>query len=116
MNMSNTRERVNSILTPAIFAARVSRGRWKMARHLAAVDRAIVETILGRTEPILVIEAPPRHGKSELVSRYLPAWYLGLYPDRRVMLIGYAASFARSSSEGSSGPGGIESFGPAART
>ncbi|MGE5194927.1 MAG: phage terminase large subunit [Deltaproteobacteria bacterium] len=67
-----------------------------MAPHLAAIDRAIIETILGRTEPILVIEAPPRHGKSELVSRYLPAWFLGVFPDRRVMLAGYGAGFARS--------------------
>ena len=96
MNTSKIAERVNSILTPALFASRVSRGRWKMTRHLAAIDRAIVETILGRSEPILVIEAPPRHGKSELVSRYLPAWFLGLFPDRRVMLVGYGASFARS--------------------
>jgi predicted phage terminase large subunit-like protein len=67
-----------------------------MTRHLAAIDQAIVETISGRTAPILVIEAPPRHGKSELVSRYLPAWYLGIFPDRRVMLAGYGATFARS--------------------
>jgi len=60
------------------------------------MDQAIVETILGRTAPILVIEAPPRHGKSELVSRYLPAWYLGIFPARRVMLAAYASGFARS--------------------
>jgi hypothetical protein len=37
---------------------------------------------------------PPRHGKSELVSRYFPAWYLGTFPDRRVILAGYEADFA----------------------
>jgi predicted phage terminase large subunit-like protein len=84
------------MLTPAQFAVHTSRGRWQMTRHLAAIDRAIVETICGRSAPILVIEAPPRHGKSELVSRYLPAWYLGVFPDRRVMLAGYGATFARS--------------------
>jgi predicted phage terminase large subunit-like protein len=67
-----------------------------LTRHLAAIDQAIVETILGKSAPILVIEAPPRHGKSELISRYLPAWYLGVYPDRRVILAGYGATFARS--------------------
>lgn len=87
---------VNSILSPALFAAHVSRGKWQMTPHLAAIDHAIVETILERSAPILVIEAPPRHGKSELVSRYLPAWYLGVFPERRVMLVGYGASFARS--------------------
>lgn len=37
---------------------------------------------------------PPRHGKSELTSRYFPAWYLGTYPDRRVILTSYEADFA----------------------
>ncbi len=96
MITSHTVARVNSILSPALFAARVSRGEWKLARHLAAIDRAIMETILGKTAPILVVEAPPRHGKSELVSRYLPAWYLGLFPARRVMLAGYGSIFARA--------------------
>jgi hypothetical protein len=39
---------------------------------------------------------PPRHGKSELDSRYFPAWFLGLFPDRRVILASYEASFAAS--------------------
>jgi predicted phage terminase large subunit-like protein len=29
---------------------------------------------------------PPRHGKSELVSKYFPAWYLGRFPQRNVIL------------------------------
>lgn len=90
------KERAEEIASPAKFARTASGGRWKMAPHLEAIDHAIVETIMGRMAPILVIEAPPRHGKSELVSRYLPAWYLGLNKDHRVMLVGYAASFARS--------------------
>lgn len=45
---------------------------------------------------MLLIEAPPRHGKSELVSKYLPAWYLGVRPHHRVMLAAYEATFARS--------------------
>src|SRR5258708_16881030 len=97
MNTSKTAERVNSLLTPALLAANVSQGQWRMTRHLAAIDRAIVETVLGRTAPILVIEAPPRHGKSELVSRYLPAWFLGLFPSGRAMLVRIGASFAPTS-------------------
>ena len=37
---------------------------------------------------------PPRHGKSELVSRYFPAWYLGTHPDKRIILASYEADFA----------------------
>ena len=39
---------------------------------------------------------PPRHGKSEYVSKYLPSWFLGKNPDKRVILTSYEASFAAS--------------------
>lgn len=39
---------------------------------------------------------PPRHGKSTLCSHYFPAWYLGNYPDRQIILASYEASFAAS--------------------
>ncbi len=42
----------------------------------------------------LIIEAPPQHGKSELVSRRGPAWYLGRHPDSRVVNASYNSEFA----------------------
>jgi predicted phage terminase large subunit-like protein len=42
----------------------------------------------------LIITMPPRHGKSECTSKYFPAWYLGVYPHKRVILASYAAEFA----------------------
>ncbi|MSR59521.1 MAG: hypothetical protein EXS05_18075 [Planctomycetaceae bacterium] len=81
--------------TPGCFASRVSQGRWRLVPHIDAIDRAIMDTVRGRTAPILVIEAPPRHGKSELISRYLPAWFLGRFPEKRVMLAAHGAGFAR---------------------
>src|SRR5436190_1844977 len=43
---------------------------------------------------ILLISTPPRHGKSTLISEYAPAWYLGSFPDQRVILASYEADFA----------------------
>ena len=43
---------------------------------------------------ILLIEAPPRHGKSTIVSEHTPPWYLGMFPDDRVILTTYEADFA----------------------
>ena len=37
---------------------------------------------------------PPRHGKSEFASKYFPPWYIGTFPDRRVVLASYEADFA----------------------
>lgn len=44
----------------------------------------------------LIISMPPRHGKSCLISQYLPAWFLGMWPDKRVILASYEATFAAS--------------------
>lgn len=43
----------------------------------------------------LLISMPPRHGKSELVSRRLPAYVLGKDPDAEVMTAAYGADLAR---------------------
>lgn len=39
---------------------------------------------------------PPQHGKSWLISKYFPVWYLGRHPDDRVILASYEADFAAS--------------------
>ena len=92
-----TLERDLPLLSPATFAHWTSEGKWKPAKHLAYLDRAITESIeqagAGQLDG-LVVSMPPQHGKSELCSKYLPAWYLGSYPDRRVILTSYEADFA----------------------
>lgn len=58
----------------------------------------------------VIVTEPPRHGKSTLVSHYFPAWYLGAYPDKRVMLTSYEADFA--STWGRKAREVLEEFGP----
>lgn len=41
-----------------------------------------------------IITIPPRHGKSEIMSRWYPAWHIGNNPDDRVILTSYVAGFA----------------------
>lgn len=42
----------------------------------------------------LAIFVPPQHGKSEIVSRLLPAYIFGKYPDAHVMSASYGASLS----------------------
>lgn len=42
----------------------------------------------------LIVNMPPRAGKSTLVSTYFPAWYLGRHPDREVVVASYSADLA----------------------
>jgi predicted phage terminase large subunit-like protein len=56
-----------------------------MAKHLMALDQALTDVAAGRSKR-LIVEMPPRHGKSKLTSEAFPAWYLGAFPDRDVIL------------------------------
>lgn len=38
--------------------------------------------------------APPRHGKTELVSRRFPAWYIGRHPEREFISASYGAELS----------------------
>ena len=43
----------------------------------------------------LMISAPPRHGKSELISRRLPAYLFGKFPDRNIIATSYNDDLAQ---------------------
>lgn len=80
---------------PAHFAQWCSGGKWQFegVPHLAMVSNALRDVALGKIDR-LMIEAPPRHGKSMLVSQYFPAWYIGASRTGRVILTSYEADFA----------------------
>jgi predicted phage terminase large subunit-like protein len=64
------------------------------AEHHKLLCSNLSSMLLGEIKRLMVF-MPPRHGKSELVSRRLPALFLGRYPDRFVILTSYAASLAK---------------------
>lgn len=43
---------------------------------------------------LLIIEEPPRHGKSQLASVYFPAWYLGRNADKEIITASYSGDLA----------------------
>jgi predicted phage terminase large subunit-like protein len=49
-------------------------------REIADNLEAFLEDVVAAKNPRLMLFVPPRHGKSELVSRKFPAWALGKYP------------------------------------
>lgn len=71
----------------------MSNGRWEIAPHLELLDRKLIE-LAARKIRRLIVTMPPRHGKSQLCSRYFPAWYIGKNPDHKVILCSYEANFA----------------------
>jgi len=58
-----------------------------------ALDWFLVE-VEAKRSPRLLIEAPPRHTKSELASRRFPAYALGKHPDWQIISSTYSGDFA----------------------
>ena len=52
------------------------------------------EQVARGESPRLMLQMPPRTGKSAEASVYFPSWHLGKYPHHEIMLCSYSASLA----------------------
>lgn len=72
--------------------------RWIHARHVDLLDEYLVKLHSRELQRAgyagLIVEEPPRHGKSELGTHYDTCYYLGAHPEHRVILGTYAGEFA----------------------
>jgi hypothetical protein len=85
---------------------RMQQGLEKLALYATAMWRAFeapahFRLIADKLEAVeqgkirrLMLFLPPRHRKSLLSSQFLPAWYLGLHPDRFVISASYGQDLA----------------------
>lgn len=64
---------------------------WFQERIAATCQRLLEGGCGGR----LMLFVPPQHGKSEIVSRKLPAWALGVNPDLKIVGTSYSADLAQ---------------------
>lgn len=71
----------------------VTRSKYKNARHHDALARVIEEVVKGEI-PFLILTMPPRHGKTEQVSKRLPAWVIGRFPQWNGVVGTYNDDFA----------------------
>lgn len=91
-----------ALSSPADYAAAVSGGKFQIPPHVRLLSDTLVAlvdgTLLkpdGTPYRRLAVSMPPRHGKSELCSKYFPAWFLTRQPEGKVIVAGYEADFAR---------------------
>lgn len=59
----------------------------------SALDQFAADLEAGR-RPVLVVQAPPQHGKSEIVSRNLPAYLFGRWPHLSIGGLSYGKDLA----------------------
>lgn len=66
--------------------------------HMKAICERIdgaIEDFKNRKSTFLLIKVPFRHGKSVIVSRYLPPKFIGMFPDYEIIVASYAATLVR---------------------
>ena len=73
-------------------------GRYKNARHIQFLtDKAqqFVEDVKNGKSPRLFVSMPPRHSKSETMTKKYPAWVIGNNPDFEIIIASYSMDLAR---------------------
>lgn len=69
-------------------------GKWQTSRHLKLICKTLESVEAGILDKV-ILNMPPRHGKSMSVTGSFPSWYLGRHPDKRVIEVSYGISLAR---------------------
>ena len=87
----------------------VHAGRWKRARHLDLVCEKLESIMEGKTKRLMIF-MPPRHGKSMTVTETFPSFFLGKYPEKRVIEISYSGELAQQF--GKKNRDKVEEYGP----
>ena len=64
-----------------------------VGRHHRILANMLMDIEKGNKDRICV-NMPPRHGKSQLVSIFYPAWFLGRNPDKKVMMVSHTTDLA----------------------
>ncbi len=67
---------------------------WFIVEEIHLLIAGYLEALVRGEIDRLMIFLPPRAGKSLMASVFLPAWYVGLHPHRKVMQASYAAELA----------------------
>jgi len=55
---------------------------------------ALFEAIARGEKKRIIVNIAPRHGKSELISYLAPAWFLGKFPEKKIIMTSHTADLA----------------------
>ena len=78
---------------PSRYAQHMSGGRWTRFSWIEYVMEYVRERVLEGNARI-IINAPPRNGKSLGMGHWFPSWYLDLYPERKIIFASYGDRFS----------------------
>jgi len=85
-------------LTPATMATYLTNGEWSPAEHLLHISKivatAIYNGLVHKKPSRIIINVPPRHGKSQMLSIHTPVWILEHWPWANIILASYGSDLS----------------------
>jgi len=68
-------------------------GSYQIPKHLEYLQSVLIDVYHGKIKR-LIVNMPPRHGKSELITHYFPVWYLCNRPNTEIRVFAADDSLA----------------------
>ena len=66
---------------------------YKVGKHHRMLADELM-AIANGTKDRVCVNMPPRHGKSQLVSIYYPAWFIGKFPNKKILMVSHTSDLA----------------------
>ena len=87
------RKRIEAARTDFLaFIAAIDKN-YKFGAHLRRLGNLLMD-VEENTKNRIAVSMAPRMGKSQMISIYYPAWYLGLHPDHKVIVASHTSDLA----------------------
>jgi predicted phage terminase large subunit-like protein len=80
--------------SPQLLAQKCSGGRIIFRPFQIFIAQKIVEAI-NKGNGRIIISTPPQHGKSEVVSHWIPVWHLSKFPDKHILMFSSEGGLAK---------------------
>lgn len=85
--------KIVDLVSPLLLAKSVYRANWQSPKHIQYIDKKLLD-IFNWGNKKLIVNMPPRHGKSQFITKILPLWWLLNKPDSRIIISAYNSSLA----------------------
>jgi predicted phage terminase large subunit-like protein len=88
-----TRKHVQACYDDLIEFCKHMQPDYKVGKHHRILANLLMQLADGSKDRVCV-NIPPRHGKSQLVSIYFPAWFIGRQPNKKVLMVSHTTDLA----------------------
>lgn len=85
--------KIIDLVSPQLLAQSFYKKKWQSPKHINFIENKLIE-VYGKGNKRLIINMPPRHGKSQFITKIFPLWWLLNRPDNRIIISAYNSNLA----------------------